>query len=113
MRVDPYVATLLEKITVGKLELSFRRGEKIFSQGDRADSIHFIQTGRSPSFSAAGREAVLATPAPHVFFGEGSLVNQFFRISTAETLEPLFKATRYSRYEEEETIDDNHSRKWP
>jgi hypothetical protein len=37
--VDPYAATLLAKITVGKQELSFHKGEKIFSQGDRADSI--------------------------------------------------------------------------
>ena len=44
--VDPYVATLLEKITVGKQELTFRKGEKIFSQGDPADSIYFIQSGR-------------------------------------------------------------------
>ncbi len=44
--IDPYVATLLEKITVGKRELSFRKGEKIFSQGEPADSIYFIQTGR-------------------------------------------------------------------
>jgi CRP/FNR family transcriptional regulator, cyclic AMP receptor protein len=88
--VDPYVATLLEKITIGKDELSFRRGEKIFSQGDRADSIYFIQTGRIKItvVSAAGKEAVLAMPGPHDFFGEGSLVNQSRRISTAVTLEP-------------------------
>jgi CRP/FNR family transcriptional regulator, cyclic AMP receptor protein len=87
---DPYVATLLGKITVGKQKLSFRRDEKIFSQGDRADSIYFIQTGRIKIavVSAAGREAVLAMPGPHDFFGEGSLVNQPLRISTAKTLEP-------------------------
>jgi CRP/FNR family cyclic AMP-dependent transcriptional regulator len=88
--VDPYVATLLGKITAGKHELSFRKGEKIFAQGDRADSIYFIQTGRIKIavVSAAGKEAVLAMPGPHDFFGEGSLVNQSRRISTAETLEP-------------------------
>jgi len=88
--VDPYVAKLLEKITVGKRELSFRKGEKIFSQGDHADSIYFIQTGRIKIavVSAAGKEAVLAMPGPHEFFGEGALVNQPLRISTAKTLEP-------------------------
>ena len=72
--VDPYVAKLLEKITVGKRELSFRKGEKIFSQGDHADSIYFIQTGRIKIavVSAAGKEAVLAMPGPHDFFGEVS-----------------------------------------
>jgi CRP-like cAMP-binding protein len=88
--IDPYVATLLGKITAGKQELSFRKGEKIFSQGEPADSIYFIQTGRIKIsvVSAGGKEAVLAMPGPHDFFGEGSLVKQSLRISTAETLEP-------------------------
>jgi CRP-like cAMP-binding protein len=88
--LDPYVATLLAKITVGRQELSFHKGEKIFSQGDRADSIYFVQTGRIKItvVSAAGKEAVLAMPGPHDFFGEGSLVNQCLRISTAKALEP-------------------------
>jgi len=87
--VDPYVASLLKKITVGKQELRFRKGQKIFSQGDSADSVYFIQAGRVKIsvVSASGKEAVLAMPGPHDFFGEGSLVNQSLRISTAETLE--------------------------
>src|SRR5688572_30131437 len=86
---DPYVATLLEKVKVGKQELSFRKGEKIFSQGDPADSIYFIQTGRMKItvVSTAGKEAVLAMPGPHDFFGEGALVNQSLRVSSADVLE--------------------------
>ena len=88
--VDPYVATLLERITTGKQELSFRKGEKIFSQGDLADSIFFIQTGRIKItvVSAAGKEAVLAMAGPHDCLGEGALVNQPLRVSTARALEP-------------------------
>src|ERR1051326_4334239 len=80
--VDPDVATLLEKIILGKQKLSFDKGEKIFSQGDRADSIYFIQTGRIKItvVSAAGKEAVLAMLGPHDFLGEGALVNQSLRI---------------------------------
>ena len=87
--VDPYVATLLVKITSGKQDLTFRKGEKIFSQGEPAYSVYFIQIGRIKIsvVSAAGKEAVLAMPGPHDFFGEGSLVNQSLRVSTAETLE--------------------------
>ena len=86
---DPFFATLLEKIKAGKQELSFRKGEKIFSQGDRADSIYFIQSGRIKIavVSAGGKEAVLAMAGPHDFFGEGALVNQPLRISTAKALE--------------------------
>jgi len=87
--VDPYVATLLGKIKSGKQELTFRKGEKIFSQGEPADSVYFIQIGRIKIsvVSSAGKEAVLAMPGPHEFFGEGSLVNQSLRVSTAKTLE--------------------------
>jgi CRP/FNR family cyclic AMP-dependent transcriptional regulator len=97
---DPYVATLLGKITVGKHEVSFRKGEKIFSQGDPADSIYFIQTGRIKItvVSTAGKEAVLAMPGPHDFFGEGSLVKQSLRVSTAEALEPstVFRIEKFA-----------------
>jgi CRP/FNR family transcriptional regulator, cyclic AMP receptor protein len=88
--VDPYVATLLQKITAGKQQLVFRKGEKVYSQGDPADAIYFIQSGRIKIavVSTAGKEAVLAMPGPHDFFGEGSLVKQSLRVSTAVTLEP-------------------------
>lgn len=87
---DPYVAALLEKITVGKQELTFQKNDKIFRQGEPADSIYFIQSGRIKVtvISTAGKEAVLAMPGPHDFFGEGALVRQSLRVSTAETLEP-------------------------
>ena len=87
---DPYVPVLLKRITVGKQELTFRKSEKIFRQGEPADSIFFIQSGRVKItvVSATGKEAVLALPGPHEFFGEGSLVKQSLRVSTAETLEP-------------------------
>lgn len=96
--VDPYVGLLLGKITTGKHELSFGKGEKVFSQGDHADSIYFIQSGRIKVtvVSAAGKEAVLAMAGPHDFFGEGSLVNQSLRVSTATALEPttLFRVEK-------------------
>ncbi len=88
--IDPYVARLLGKITDGKDEMSFQKGEKIFSQGDRADAIYFIQAGRVKItvVSTGGKEAVLAMLGPHDFFGEGSLVGHSLRMSTAKTLEP-------------------------
>src|SRR4026208_1976000 len=88
--IDPYVSTLLKKIPVGKRELIFRQGEEIFPQGEPADAIYFIQTGRVKItvVSAGGKEAVLAMLGPHDFFGEGALVKQSLRVSTAKTLEP-------------------------
>ena len=88
--MDPYVTSLLEKISEGKHVLSLQKGEKIFAQGERADAIFFIQSGKVKIsvVSTAGKEAVLAMLGPHNFFGEGSLVGQSLRISTATTLEP-------------------------
>ena len=86
---DPYVTTLLEQISEGKHVMSIRKNEKIFSQGDRADAIYFVQTGRVKVsvVSSGGKEAVLAMMGPHDFFGEESLVGQSLRMSTATTLE--------------------------
>jgi CRP/FNR family cyclic AMP-dependent transcriptional regulator len=87
---DPYVANLLEGISEGKRILNPQAGEKIFSQGDRADAIFFIQSGRVKItvISAAGKEAVIAILGAHNILGEGSLVGQSLRISTATVLEP-------------------------
>jgi len=95
---DPYVTALLAKISEGKHEMRFEKGKKIFSQGDRADSIYFVQSGRVKIsvVSSAGKEAVLAMLGPHDFVGEGALVGQSLRMSTAMTLEPaiLFQVER-------------------
>src|ERR1700745_1092969 len=87
---DPYVTALLAKISEGKHEMSFGKGKKIFSQGDRADAIYFVHSGRVKIsvVSSSGKEAVLAMLGPHGFFGEGALVGQSLRMSTAVTLEP-------------------------
>ena len=88
-QIDPYVGTMLENIIEGKAILKFRKGMKVFSQGAAADSIYFIQSGRVKVTIATvkGKEAVLAMLGPREFFGEGCLVGQPVRISTATTTE--------------------------
>jgi CRP-like cAMP-binding protein len=87
---DLYVTSLLERISEGKRVMSFRKGERIFSQGERADAIFFIQTGRVKItvLSTSGKEAVVAMLGPHNFLGEGALVGQTLRVSTATALAP-------------------------
>src|SRR5687768_14370886 len=82
---DPYVATLLQRITDGKTVLNFEKGEKPFAQGDPADSIFFVQSGKVKIgvVSSVGKEAVLTMLGPHGFFGEGALVGQTVRVSSA------------------------------
>jgi CRP-like cAMP-binding protein len=87
--IDPYVLDLLENISEGKRVINFAKGESVFSQGDSADSIFFIQSGKIKIkvVSAAGKEAVIAMLGPHNFLGEGALVGQSLRVSTATVLQ--------------------------
>ena len=90
MPIDSYVMSLLEKISEGKHLLNLSTNDTIFVQGDRADAIFFIESGKVKIsvLSAAGKEAVLVMLGPRNFLGEGSLVGQSIRISTATALEP-------------------------
>jgi CRP/FNR family cyclic AMP-dependent transcriptional regulator len=88
--IDPSVIRLLQHISEGKTLLALKVGEKIFEQGDSADSIFFIESGKVKIsvVSAAGKEAVVALLGSPNFFGEGSLIGQFRRISTSTAMEP-------------------------
>jgi CRP/FNR family cyclic AMP-dependent transcriptional regulator len=89
--VDPYVAALLTKIIEGKRVLNFPKGEMIFAQGDRADAIYFIESGRVKIsvVSSGGKEGVLGLLGPHNFFGEGSLVGQILRLHSVTVVEEV------------------------
>src|SRR6185295_13195646 len=93
-----YVTDLLEHINGGKTILNLAKDATIFSQGDSAEAIYFIQTGKVKItvVSAVGKEAVLAMLGPHGFLGEGCLVGQRVRISTATTIQDsrLFRIER-------------------
>jgi len=87
---DPYVMSLLENISEGKRVLTLSTDETIFAQGDPADAIFFIESGKVKIsvVSAGGKEAVLVMLGPRNFLGEGTLVGQSLRVSTATTLKP-------------------------
>jgi CRP/FNR family cyclic AMP-dependent transcriptional regulator len=87
--IDSHVESLLKSIVVGKHVLELQKNTPVFSQGDQADAIYFIQTGKVKVtvVSAQGKEAVLAMLGPREFFGEGCLIGQPLRISTASTTE--------------------------
>ena len=87
--IDPHVESLLKSIVVGKHVLQLQKNTPVFSQGDQADAIYFIQTGKVKItvVSAQGKEAILAMVGPREFFGEGCLIGQPLRITTASTTE--------------------------
>ena len=70
--------------------VKLRRSEKIYSQGDAAKGVHYIQEGsvRLSVVSEGGKEAVIAILGPGDFFGEGCLAGQPVCMGTATAILP-------------------------
>ena len=68
--------------------VKYREGDVVFSQGDRAADVRFLQKGaiKISVLSRLGKEAVVALLAPGDFFGEGALAGQSVRIETATAM---------------------------
>ena len=79
----------LEKVGAGKEILEFHKNQKVFEQGDVADTVFYIQNGRVKLtvLSEQGKEAVVAILEPLQFFGEGCMNGHKLRISTAMAME--------------------------
>jgi CRP/FNR family transcriptional regulator, cyclic AMP receptor protein len=80
---------LLAKIDGGKTSREYEANEAVYDQGDEADSVFYIETGKIKFtvVSAQGKEAVVAILPESSFFGEGCLAGQSLRIATARTVE--------------------------
>jgi CRP/FNR family transcriptional regulator, cyclic AMP receptor protein len=78
----------LKTLKVGKTSQDFQGDESIFSQGDAADAVFYIQTGKVKLtvVSKSGKEAVVAILTEASFFGEGCLAGQPLRMSTARSV---------------------------
>jgi CRP-like cAMP-binding protein len=76
---------ILAKVSEGTTIADCRKNHVVFSQGDPADSIFYIQKGKIKLtvVSRGGKEAVIAILGPGDFFGEGCLAGQSLRTSTA------------------------------
>ena len=85
--LDPRV--FLAKVGVGKSILEFHKNHNIFSQGDVADTVFYLQKGRVKLtvLSEQGKEAVVAILEPGQFFGEGCLNGHPLRMATTTAME--------------------------
>jgi CRP-like cAMP-binding protein len=65
--------------------VDFKRGDVIFTQGDRCKHVLYIQRGnvKLSVLSRSGREAVVAMLGAGEFFGEGCLAGQPVRMGSA------------------------------
>jgi CRP-like cAMP-binding protein len=79
----------LASVGEGKTMLKYRKGQTVFSQGDVADAVFYLQKGKLKLtvVSAQGKEAVVAILGPGSFFGEGCLNGHALRISTTTAME--------------------------
>jgi CRP/FNR family cyclic AMP-dependent transcriptional regulator len=83
---DPNI--LLASLGHGRKTLVIRKKQRIFSQGDSADSVFYIQKGRVrlTVVSQSGREATIGILNEGSFFGEGALAGQVLRIGSAAAM---------------------------
>jgi CRP/FNR family cyclic AMP-dependent transcriptional regulator len=67
----------------------YPKNQKIFSQGDIADSVFFVQKGKVKItvLSEHGKEAVVGIIAEGQFFGEGCLEGAEIRSATSQAME--------------------------
>jgi CRP/FNR family cyclic AMP-dependent transcriptional regulator len=83
---DPtaFLATLGE----GREVVSFTEKQTIFTQGDPADAVFYIQKGkvRLTVLSSNGKEATLGLLSAGDFFGEGGLGGQPLRMGSANAM---------------------------
>ena len=84
---DPHV--FLTKLAAGKTSREYKGDETVFSQGDAADAVFYIQSGKVKltAVSAQGKEAVIAILPEASFFGEGCLAGQPLRMATATAVQ--------------------------
>ena len=86
VRFNP--AAFLETAAKGRALSAFRKGEVAFEQGDLADTVFYIKSGKFKItvLSQQGKEAVVAILGKDMFFGEGCLVGQPKRLTTATAM---------------------------
>ena len=73
---------------VARKALTYEPDTAIYTQGDAADAVFYIQQGsvKLSVLSHSGREAVIGVLGPGDFFGEGALAGQPRRLATAMTM---------------------------
>src|SRR6201988_2440239 len=82
--LDRFLATIGE----GRKSFAVGRKKRIFTQGDRADAVFYIQKGkvRLTVVSKTGREATIGILNEGSFFGEGALAGQLLRMGSAAAM---------------------------
>jgi CRP-like cAMP-binding protein len=85
---DPQL--FLDTAGIKRKVATYRRNETIYTQGDAADTVMYIQQGgvKFTVVNGTGKEAVVAMFGPTDFFGEGCMAGQLLRMGTITAVTP-------------------------
>jgi CRP/FNR family cyclic AMP-dependent transcriptional regulator len=80
----------LDTAGVARKVMDYHRGESIYSQGETATTIMYIQKGgvKLSVVNGSGKEAVVAMFGPTDFFGEGCMAGQTIRMGSTTAVTP-------------------------
>jgi CRP/FNR family transcriptional regulator, cyclic AMP receptor protein len=83
---DPNI--FLATIGDGRKIVAVLKKQRIYTQGDRADAVFYVQKGkvRLTVVSKAGKEATIGIVGERNFFGEGALAGQLLRMGSAAAM---------------------------
>jgi CRP-like cAMP-binding protein len=83
---DPKV--FLSKVNGGRTITSYQKNQNVYAQGDPADSVFYIQSGKVKKIvvSEQGKEAVVALLGTGDFFGEGCLRGETLRLAAVSAM---------------------------
>jgi CRP/FNR family transcriptional regulator, cyclic AMP receptor protein len=80
----------LDTAGVSRKVMEYSRGESIYSQGETASTVMYVQKGgvKLSVVNGGGKEAVVAMFGPTDFFGEGCMAGQTVRMGTTTAVTP-------------------------
>jgi CRP-like cAMP-binding protein len=83
---DPNI--FLATIGDGRKFVPVLKKQRIYTQGDRADAVFYVQKGkvRLTVVSKSGKEATIGIVSERNFFGEGALAGQLLRMGSAAAM---------------------------
>src|ERR1700738_3850409 len=101
----------LSKVGIGRKILQLKQKEAFFSQGEKADSVFYLQKGRAKVtvVSSSGKEAVIALLSQGDFLGEEAIAAGVGRRLATATAVTACTALRVERKEMIRVIHDEHT----
>jgi CRP/FNR family cyclic AMP-dependent transcriptional regulator len=80
----------LARVGTGKTVSKYIKDQIVFNQGDAADTIYYLQSGKIKIvvMSEQGKEAVVGLLEAGQFFGEGCMNGHTIRVATASAMVP-------------------------